>query len=47
MKEIARHAADILLANWWNAANEVGLPPVKDPQAGSKQGKLGPSSLPL
>ncbi len=32
--------ADFLLANWWNAANEVGLPPVNDPLGGSKQGKV-------
>ncbi|SPQ25932.1 bb02905e-a6b5-44a0-b1cb-607825c8e916 [Thermothielavioides terrestris] len=25
-------------ANWWNAALEIGLPAVKDPQAGSKEG---------
>jgi hypothetical protein len=31
--------ADLVSANWWNAANEVGLPPVKDPLAGSKQGE--------
>ncbi|KAK3904582.1 hypothetical protein C8A05DRAFT_42370 [Staphylotrichum tortipilum] len=34
------------VANWWNAANEVGLPPVKDPLAGSKQGVFWiPSAL--
>ncbi|KAG7284077.1 hypothetical protein NEMBOFW57_010438 [Staphylotrichum longicolle] len=33
-------------ANWWNAANEVGLPPVNDPQSGSKQGVFWiPSAL--
>lgn len=31
--------ANPVLANWWNAANAVGLPPVKDPLGGSKQGK--------
>ncbi|KAL2268189.1 hypothetical protein VTJ83DRAFT_3035 [Remersonia thermophila] len=33
-------------ANWWNAANEVGLPPVQDPLAGKKQGVFWiPSTL--
>ena len=31
--------ADLIPANWWNAANEVGLPPVNDPLGGSKQGE--------
>ncbi|KAK4153364.1 hypothetical protein C8A00DRAFT_43723 [Chaetomidium leptoderma] len=33
-------------ANWWNAANEIGLPAVEDPLAGSKQGVFWiPSAL--